>query len=101
MREETKQSIAIEWIVCGIVFLVIIALGAYALMQGGRAAIAGIKYVEAKNAAIECAKWQDWEAVFPKWDERSETGYYITQWQKDQCDEAGIELRAHVIPYKQ
>ncbi len=100
MREETKQDIVKEWIFCGILFVVLILLGAYALVQGGKAIVAGVGYIEAKNAAMECAKWEDYERVFPPWDEESQTGYFILQWQKDQCESVGVELRGHVVDYQ-
>ena len=100
MREETKQSIAKEWIVCGIVFVVMIILGGYALIQGGKAFVAGIGYAEAQRATAECEKWNDWALVYPNWDERTQTGYFITRWQKAQCDTYGIELQGHLVDYK-
>lgn len=89
-----------EWAWAGVILVVLIVLAGYALYQGGKAIAAGISYAEARRATAECEKWNDWELVYPKWDERSQTGYYITPWQKAQCESVGIDLRGHVLDYK-
>lgn len=87
-----------------IINLVLLGLMAAAVAgaayYGAKAAYLGVEYAYMQNAIVECEKWQDWELVYPKWDERSETGYFITQWQKDQCEDVGITLDAHVVDYK-
>jgi len=100
MREETKQDIVREWIFCGLLFVVMILLGGYALVEGTKAIVATAEYVEAKRATAECEKWNDWELIMPEWDERSQTGYFILPWQKAQCESVGIDLRGHVLDYK-
>lgn len=100
MREDTKQSIIGEWIVGGLIFLVMIGLGGYALVEGVKALGAGISYAEARRATAECEKWNDWARIYPAWDERTQTGYFITPWQKSQCDTYGIALEGHLVDYK-
>lgn len=89
-----------EWAIAGVIAIVLIAIAGYGLYQGGKALAAGIAYAEARRATAECEKWQDWERIYPEWDERRQVGYYITTWQKAQCDSVGVELTAHVLDYK-
>lgn len=89
-----------EWILCIIIGLVLIALAGAAVFYAGKAAVAGISYAMERQAVGECEKWQDWERIYPEWDERTGTGYFITPWQKQQCDSVGVTLEAHVLDYK-
>jgi len=99
MREETKQDIVKEWIFCGLLFIVMILLGGYALVEGGKELVSGVQFAEARRATAECEKWNDWALIMPKWDEESQTGYFILPWQKEQCDSVGIDLRGHLVDY--
>lgn len=100
MYNEPKTNPAKEWAVGLIILVVMIGAGAYALVQGGKLLVAGFEYALDRSETAECLKWQDWEMVYPRWDEERRVGYYITQWQKDQCDAQGVELKAHVLNYK-
>ena len=41
-----------------------------------------------KEEQVSCHKWQEHAEQF--------AGFYLTQWQKDQCDAHGIEINAPV-----
>ena len=41
-----------------------------------------------KTEFAECVKWQDQSQKYP--------GYYITEWQKQQCDHQGVDIDAPV-----
>lgn len=97
---QTKSEIVREWIFCGILFAVMIILGGYALVQGGKGLVAGISYANTQAAIGECEKWNDWARIYPEWDERTQTGYFITPWQKQKCDAVGVELEGHLVDYK-
>ena len=61
---------------------------------------ASLVIAEENRAIGECQKWDDWSRIYPKWNAEKEVGYYITEWQKKQCDEYGISINAPVIKYK-
>jgi len=99
MRNFSKHSFGdiITEIVMYVILIATLYAGAYALYQGGRIAIEVVEYTLDRGEYAECIKWQDYEMEFNPWDAARQSGYYITQWQKDQCDRAGVELNAHVI----
>lgn len=100
MEYKSNKQIAAEWIVGLMILALFIVLIGYGVKTLGGLIVDGVKYAEAKRATTECEKWQDWEKIYPEWDPASKTGYYITEWQKAQCDTYGIELDAHVADYK-
>lgn len=91
IRQQENAAIIREWVVCGIVLLVLVALGGYALVQGGKALAAGISYAEARRSTAECEKWADEAKVYP--------GYFLVLWQKMQCDTYGVAVDAPVHDY--
>lgn len=49
---------------------------------------AGFEYAEARRATAECEKWEEWSRVFPD--------FYMTEWQKSQCDYHGVAIDAPI-----
>ena len=87
----------VNWI--GMIFLTIV-LGVVLIVgaiQGGKLVLGAIELSVMKEQRFECAKWADWERVYPRWDHETQTGYYITEWQKAQCDAVGVALDAHIL----
>lgn len=41
-----------------------------------------------RQAKADCYTWKNQSEQFP--------GFYLTQWQKDQCDAVGVEINAPV-----
>jgi hypothetical protein len=83
----------------GIIILVAI-LGILTMMilrTAGNLILDSFKYAQTKSEIGECEKWSDWEKVYPEWNAERQTGYYVTKWQKEQCDAVGVELDAHVL----
>lgn len=99
-RDEVEGSKAWDWGLGIVMIIVIVALLGYALLTSATAIAQWAGYAEARRATAECEKWNDWALVMPKWDESTQTGYFITDWQKAQCDAYGIELRGHLVDYK-
>jgi hypothetical protein len=91
IRQIENAAIAREWVVSGILLIAMLALGGYALVQGGKAVVAGISYAEARRATAECEQWADEAKVYP--------GYFLVRWQKMQCDTYGVQIDAPVQNY--
>jgi uncharacterized membrane protein YdcZ (DUF606 family) len=53
-------------------------------MLFGKLLIKGFEYAETKRAVAECEKWQGQALVFE--------GFYLANWQQDQCEYYGIEV---------
>ena len=41
-----------------------------------------------RQAKVDCLQWQSQATQYP--------GFYLTQWQKDQCDSVGITINAPI-----
>ena len=63
----------------------------------GKLAVTGFQYAEARRATAECEKLADQATVFERWDPETGKGFYITAWQKDQCDAHGVAVNAEII----
>ncbi len=45
----------------------------------------------------ECRKWEKQSKEFERYDERTQTGFYITKWQDEQCRANGIIINTEVL----
>lgn len=50
--------------------------------------VAALLYGTGKQEESECMKWQQQADAYP--------GFFLAQWQKDQCDAHGIKISAPV-----
>jgi len=67
-----------------IVLTLIIGLMLVIAWGGIKLAARTFMYAEAKRATAECQEWQDQARVFKN--------YYLTDWQKEQCDYYNIKI---------
>jgi hypothetical protein len=82
--------------------LMILILAALLIAGGyfvGKTILNLLLLAEAKHSISECVTWQEWEHDYPQWDPHTQTGYFVTRWQKEQCDAVGVTLEAHVREY--
>lgn len=68
----TKDIVAIIFTSGVVVFFLILVIGG------------GVQ----RNATHECKKWADYADSFPN--------FYLSEWQKKQCDHVGVEVNAPV-----
>lgn len=59
---------------------------------GGKAVIGAIDLALVRHEQWECGEWADYAKVFRPWDPKTQTGYYLTQWQYDQCKAVGMPI---------
>ena len=83
----------------GILMLaVIVAGGLGVLYYGGRALLGVAELAVIRHERWECEQWADYAKVFRAWDQKTQTGYYLTKWQYDQCEAVGVPIEnVHVV----
>lgn len=83
------MPVGYSWIAGVVICWVIVAAIAYGAYLLGKMFVEGAKLAMIRQEAGECEKWADEAKVYP--------GYFLLQWQKDQCDARGVAIDAPVI----
>ena len=50
-----------------------------------------------KQEIVECQKWERQSQEFGRYDSKTQTGFYITNWQSEQCKAHRITIDAEVL----
>lgn len=84
-----------------IITVVVLALLAYlaaqALLLTGKAIDYAAGTVADRQAESECIQWAVEAKRHTPYSEANPGGYYLTQWQKEECDSVNIHIEAPVI----
>ena len=87
----------LNFIVLMAMFLCFVWFMAYSIVK---TAINISELTLAIKTSRQCEKWNAYAIVLPKWNSETQKGYYISEWQKKQCDSIGTHIDAYVIQYK-
>ena len=80
------------------ILTIIVGLGLGVLYYGGKAVLLAIDLAMVRHEQWECSEWSDYAKVLKPWDPKTQTGYYLTKWQYDQCQAVGVPIDSvHVI----
>jgi len=50
-----------------------------------------------KQEVADCNKWEKQTQEYERYNEKTQTGFYITKWQDEQCKAHGIKIDATVL----
>jgi hypothetical protein len=71
-------------------------LGVYIVLAVIGAFVVFVIAIDEQEIA-ECNKWASEAKEIKRYDPKTETGYFISPWQKEQCDSHGIQVDAYVL----
>jgi hypothetical protein len=64
---------------------------------GMKGFIAAAGAIADRNAEAECIQWAAEASRHTPYSEHNPGGYYLTQWQKEECDSVNIHVNAPVL----